>query len=51
VNESPRCAVMMEAIVSGFKIAAKVQEFLLAKWRGDDIGLHHSLVASIGCVD
>jgi len=42
---------MMEAIVSGFKIAAKVQEFFLAKWRGDDVELHDSPVPNIGCLD
>ena len=39
-NESPRCAVVVESIVSGFEIAVEGEPLLLAKGGYHHIGFH-----------
>jgi len=39
VNKSPRCAVMVESIVSGFKITPEVEDLFSAQWNYN-LGFH-----------
>lgn len=47
-EESPRCPVAVESLMSVFKIALKQKELLFARWNSSRMGAHHSFLPQFG---